>query len=74
MKRFLRNNGLALVFLLLFIVSLIGQFSSGYLENNKEREERGGTLLSFTEYGSSGHFIQAHLKIGKVNFYQCLLL
>src|SRR6188472_3121880 len=73
MKRFLRNNGLSLVFLLLFVIALIGQFFSGYIENNKEREERGGTSLSVTEYVSSGHFIQATFENWESEFLQMAL-
>ena len=39
MKQVLRNNGLAIAFLLLFLMSLIGQAGTGYKEYNKEREE-----------------------------------
>ena len=73
MKRFLRNNGLSLVFLLLFVIALIGQFFSGYIENNKDREEQGGTSLSVTEYVSSGHFIQATFENWESEFLQMAL-
>ena len=72
-KRFLRNNGLSFVFLLLFVIALIGQFFSGYAEHNKEREEEGQALLSVSEYFYSGHFIQATFENWESEFLQMVL-
>jgi len=69
-KRFFRNNGLSLVFLLLFVIALIGQFFSGHEDNNKERKEHGQRPLSVSEYIYSGHFIQATFENWESEFLQ----
>ena len=73
MKRFLRNNSLSLVFLLLFVIALMGQLFSGYNDNNKERKEQGQTSLSVGEYIYSGHFIQATFENWESEFLQMAL-
>lgn len=72
-KRFLKNNGLSLVFLLLFVITLIGQFFSGFAEHNKEREKEGHHSLSVPEYIYSGHFIQATFENWESEFLQMAL-
>jgi len=72
-KRFLRNNGLSLVFLLLFVIALVGQFFSGHEDNNKERKEHGQRPLSVSEYIYSGHFIQATFENWESEFLQMAL-
>ena len=74
MKRFLRNNGLSLVFLLLFVIALTGQLFSGHEDNNKERKEQGQRPLSVSEYIYSGHFIQATFENWESEFLQMALL
>ena len=59
MKKFIRNNSLSLVFLLLFIASLVGQTLTGYREHNKELLEDGAAPIPLSEYLHTGHFIQA---------------
>ena len=73
MKKLLRNNSLSLVFLLLFILVLIGQFISGYNDNNKKRKEQGQTSLSMGAYIYSGHFIQATFENWESEFLQMAL-
>ncbi|MDF2380702.1 hypothetical protein JMG10_04445 [Nostoc ellipsosporum NOK] len=73
MKRFLHNNGLAIVFILLFLFSLAGQFVTGYHEHNKEREEDGLTSLSPAQYVTSGHFTQATFENWESEFLQMAL-
>ena len=73
MRKLLRNNSLSLVFLLLFILALIGQFISGYNDNNKKRKEHGQTSLSMGAYIYSGHFIQATFENWESEFLQMAL-
>lgn len=71
MKKFIKNNGLSLVFVLLFIMSLIGQIITGYHEYNKEREEDFGLApVSVGRYVSSGHFFQATFENWESEFLQ----
>jgi hypothetical protein len=73
MKGFFRNNGLSIVFLLLFIISLIGQWLTGFKEYNKEQNEKGQPPVSLSEYSSSGHFIQATFENWESEFLQMAL-
>lgn len=59
MKKFIKNNSLTLVFVFLFIISLLGQVYSGFHEYNKSQLEEGGTAVSLVNCLTSGHFIQA---------------
>jgi hypothetical protein len=73
MRKLIRNNSLSLVFILLFIVSLAGQFLTGFAEHNKEREEEGQSRLSPAAYFTSGHFIQATFENWESEFLQMAL-
>ena len=73
MRKFIYQNGLSLVFLLLFIASLGGQFYTGKKEMNKERMEHGQPPLSSSAYIRSGHFIQATFENWESEFLQMAL-
>jgi hypothetical protein len=73
MNKILRNNGLSIVFVILFIVSLFAQFFSGLAEHNKERKEEGHSPITTSEYVTSGHFIQATFENWESEFLQMAL-
>lgn len=73
MRSFLRNNSLSVVFLGLFMLTLAGQFFTGFNENNSEREEEGQPPLTMSNYVSSGHFIQATFENWESEFFQMAL-
>jgi len=73
MRRFLKNNGLSIVFLLLFLISMAGQFITGYKEFNKEQQDEGHSQISITQYCRSGHFIQATFENWESEFLQMAL-
>jgi hypothetical protein len=73
MKQFLRNNGLSLVFLALFIFSMCGQAITGFNEHNGDREEEGASKLAFSQYLTSGHFIQSTFENWESEFLQMAL-
>ena len=56
MKAFFKNNGLSLVFFLLFLLSIVGQAITGFKQHNKEMIEEGGRRLEMSAYLTSGHF------------------
>lgn len=58
-NKFLRNNGLSLVVISLFIACWIAQALIGRIEYNDERAERKQPMLSMTEYLCSSHFLEA---------------
>src|SRR5688572_10805182 len=73
MKKFWRNNSLSLIFILLFILALGGQFYTGFNEHNKERKEEGRSPISMGSYLSSGHFLQATFENWESEFLQMAL-
>jgi hypothetical protein len=70
MKTFLRNNGLSICFLILFIVSMAGQIIFGFKEHNKELLEDGSAVVTLSSYLTSGHFIQATFENWESEFLQ----
>lgn len=73
MKKFLKNNGLSLVFLLLFIISLFGQVIAGLKEYNEQNVEMGGVPIDIFNYLRSGHFLQATFENWESEFLQMAL-
>jgi hypothetical protein len=73
MNKFLRNNGLSIVFVALFLIALIGQFFSGLIEYNQELEEQGQPAIPASLYISSGHFIQSTFENWESEFLQMAL-
>lgn len=73
MRQFIKNNSLSLVFLILFLFSLLGQIVTGLKENNKEREEKGSPPLTLSQYFSSGHFLQSTFENWESEFLQMAL-
>lgn len=70
MKTFLRNNGLSICFLILFLVSMAGQIVFGFKEHNKELLEDGSAIITLSSYLTSGHFIQATFENWESEFLQ----
>jgi hypothetical protein len=70
MRRFLRNNGLSVVALGLFLICLVGQALTGVREHNQEQREHGRATVSLVEYLSSGHFVEATFENWESEFLQ----
>ena len=73
MRAFLRNNGLSLVFVALFLLAMAGQFFTGFSEHNKELQEEGRKALTKMEYVQSGHFIESTFENWESEFLQMAL-
>jgi hypothetical protein len=73
MKKIIYNNSLSIVLFVLFLVSVAGQFFTGFAENNKERKEHGFPPLTTGSYIHSGHFIQATFENWESEFLQMAL-
>jgi hypothetical protein len=69
-RRFLRDNGLALVVSALFLFFLVAQALTGAHQYNEERQEHGETPLGMADYLSSGHFIEATAENWESEFLQ----
>jgi hypothetical protein len=73
MKKFLYHNGLSIVFVILFLISIVGQFFTGMKELNKDRQEHHLSAVSPGTYFRSGHFIQATFENWESEFLQMAL-
>lgn len=70
LRRRLRENGLALTMILLFLVSLVGQVLTGMHEYNDEAIARGGAAVGLGRYLTSGHFVEAIFENWESEFLQ----
>jgi hypothetical protein len=73
MKKFVKNNGLSISFLVLFLISLALQVIFGLEEHNKALIENGGSALGYLDYFKSGHFIESTFENWESEFLQMLL-
>ena len=69
-KGFFYKNSLTLVFFLLFIISLVGQFFTGLSEYNSDLEEDKAPPVTISHYISSGHFISSTFENWESEFLQ----
>jgi hypothetical protein len=70
MKRFLRNNGLTLAFMGLFLVSLYVMSITGHRQYNEEQREHSGHPLTYLAYLPTGHFIEGVFENWESEFLQ----
>lgn len=70
MKKFIKNNSLSLMFILLFLMAIVGQVIFGFKEYNSERLEEGATAITIGHYFTSGHFIQSTFENWESEFLQ----
>lgn len=73
MKRkysFLYRNGLTIVLVLFFAISMLGQVVTGFHEYNEERENYHVGTVSISEYFSTGHFYQTTFENWESEFLQ----
>lgn len=73
MKKFYKDNGLSIVFLLFFIISLVVQAINGIKVYNEEQQELGGDQLSMSQYLVSPDFIEATFENWESEFLQMAL-
>jgi hypothetical protein len=70
MSRFFRDNGLSLVLLGIFLVSLAGQALTGWHAENKSLEEHTLPMISLGEYIVRGQFLSALFENWESEFLQ----
>ena len=70
MRRILRENGLSIVMLTLFIFAVVGQSITGFHEYNDDLKQHGQAHLAFGEYLGSGHFVEAIFENWESEFLQ----
>jgi hypothetical protein len=66
----LRDNGLALFFLAIFLASLVGQSIAGHAAHNQEQAAHGGAPDSYVRYVTSSDFGQAVMENWQSEFLQ----
>jgi hypothetical protein len=71
--KWFKNNSLSIVFLVMFLLSLVAQTLTGWSDHNKERKEDGQPVVSLNAYLNSGHFIQATFENWESEFLQMAL-
>ena len=71
--RRLRNNGLSLFFLAIFVLALVGQAIAGNADYNNDEIAHGGEPLSFWRYVVSSSFGQAVMENWQSEYLQFLL-
>ena len=70
MRAFLRDNGLALFFLGIFLASLVGQSLAGQRVYNQEQLAHGDSPVSYLRYVTSSDFGQAVMENWQSEFLQ----
>ncbi|WP_262269815.1 DUF6766 family protein [Microvirga yunnanensis] len=70
MRRFLRDNGLTVTLLALFVLSLIGQALTGWRAHGEELRLHNLPAIGFGSYLASGHFISAVFENWESEFLQ----
>ena len=70
MRGFLRENGLTLVVLALFLVFMVAQTLAGAAHLNEERRSHGEPPLALSAYLTSGHFLEATAENWESEFLQ----
>src|ERR671916_452493 len=70
MSRFLRDNGLSVVMLTLFVLTLAGQIVTGHKEYNDDQSEHGRPEVTLGEYVTTGHFVEATFENWESEFLQ----
>jgi hypothetical protein len=68
--RILKDNGLTIVLMLAFLVTLSGMTLSGWTANNEQLTEHGEAAIALTSYMISGEFISAVFENWESEFLQ----
>lgn len=72
-RSYFYRNGLTIVFLSLFIITLFAQALTGWKQHNQDLKEEHSPEISLTAYLQSGHFISATFENFESEFLQMAL-
>ena len=67
---FLKNNCLSIALLLIFALTLVGQYITGWKVYSEEEIRHGNTPASLAEYVTEGHFLEALFENWESEFLQ----
>ena len=70
MRKVIHDNGLSIVFGVLFVVFLLAQTLTGHAEYNHEQEDHNQPTLSYREYVVSSHSMEATMENWESEFLQ----
>lgn len=70
MRRFMRNNGLSLVLLGIFLGTMVGQAFTGFRVYDNEQRDHHQATIGFGAYLSTGHFVEAVFENWESEFLQ----
>jgi hypothetical protein len=70
MRRILRENGLSIVFGLVFVLALVAQAVTGMYAYNDEQQQHGQPTVDFIGYLASSHFLEATMENWESEFLQ----
>jgi hypothetical protein len=70
LKTFLKDNGLTIVLVTMFLFSVLGMIWSGQAAHNKELAEHGSPALGLLAYMASGNFLSALFENWESEFLQ----
>ena len=73
MRTYLKNNGLTIVLLLLFALSIAGHSLAGHRQFNQQQREHGQTAVRYTEYLTGGQFLSSVFENWESEFFQMAL-
>jgi hypothetical protein len=73
MTKMVRDNGLSIAVLLLFLVSLVGQSLTGHAHYNEEQLEHGRAKISYGEYVTNSDFVESVFENWESEFLQMAL-
>jgi hypothetical protein len=70
MPRIIRDNGLSLVLIVMFVAALVGQALTGWRSYNQEQQDHNQPEIGLGEYLTTGHFIEAVFENWESEFLQ----
>jgi hypothetical protein len=70
MPKALKNNGLTIALMTLFLITIVGQFFAGWLYQNKELAEHGAKTLSLGAYAVDPEFLSSVFENWESEFLQ----
>lgn len=73
MRKFWHANGLSITVFALFIVFLVGQSVTGWMEENNELRQHQRVSVSFVEYLTSGSFVEVTAENWESEFLQMFI-
>src|SRR5829696_5826694 len=70
MRQLFRQNGLSIVLFVLFIGSFVGQSIAGHFQYNEEQQEHQQPAVTYSEYITGNHFLEASMENWESEFLQ----